>query len=102
MEQASSGDHMGEGHGPMHDPEETRFTSDALDLDAALWVRGVDYLSGWREATDAARSLADALETAGVTAADIQLRADTGPDGSGIVSLKCSPEVARTVARLVG
>ncbi|MDG9704823.1 hypothetical protein [Streptomyces sp. DH37] len=86
----------------MHDPEETGFTSDGLDLDAALWVRGVDYLSGWREATDAARELADALEAAGVEAADIQLRADTDPDGSGAVTLKCSPEVARKVARLVG
>jgi len=85
----------------MHDPEETDFTSDGLDLDATLWVRGVDYLSGWREATDAARALADALETAGVNATDIQLRADTGSDGSGIVSLKCSPEAARKVARLV-
>jgi hypothetical protein len=86
----------------MHDPEETGFTSDGLDLDAMLWVRGVDYLSGWREARDAARVLTDALEAAGVKAADIQLRADTGPDGSGIVSLKCSPEVAQRVARLVG
>ncbi|URN12679.1 hypothetical protein LUW77_16685 [Streptomyces radiopugnans] len=86
----------------MHNPEETGFTSDGLDLDAMLWVRGVDYLSGWREARDAARVLTDALEAAGVKAADIQLRADTGPDGSGIVSLKCSPEVAQRVARLVG
>jgi hypothetical protein len=86
----------------MYDPEETGFTSDGLDLDVALWVRGVDYLSGWREATDAARELTDALEAAGMEAADIQLRADTGPDGSGVVSLKCSPEVARKVARLVG
>ncbi|WP_146252246.1 hypothetical protein [Streptomyces carminius] len=85
----------------MHDPEETGFTSDGLDLDAALWVRGIDYLSGWREATDAARALADALEAAGVNATDLQLRAGTDPDGSGIITLKCSPDVARDVARLV-
>ena len=85
----------------MHNPEKTGFTSDGLDLDAALWVRGINYLLGRREATNAARALTNVPEAAGVKAADMQLRADTGPDGSGIVSLKCSPEVARRIARLV-
>ncbi|OMI32984.1 hypothetical protein SPAR_43753, partial [Streptomyces sparsogenes DSM 40356] len=37
------------------------FTGDESDLDAVLWVHGVDYLSGWRDAKEAAAELGDVL-----------------------------------------
>ncbi|MCK7627780.1 hypothetical protein MUU72_32595 [Streptomyces sp. RS10V-4] len=72
-----------------------------FDPDAVLWVRGVDYLTGWRDATRAADELADALSAAGVEAAGAKLRAGTDTDGSGVVRFELSPTTTRRVAGLV-
>ncbi|MEU6080113.1 hypothetical protein [Streptomyces sp. NPDC047108] len=72
-----------------------------MDPDAVLWVRGVDYLAGWREAKDAAVELADALSVVGIEASGAQARADAAPDGSGVVHLRLSASTVRDVAALV-
>ncbi|SHK76827.1 hypothetical protein [Streptomyces yunnanensis] len=76
------------------------FDADGLDPDALLWVRGVDYLTGWRDATRAAAELGDALAEAGVDVAAAKLRAVSAADGSGVVRLELSPATARKVAKL--
>ncbi|QRX92259.1 hypothetical protein [Streptomyces noursei] len=76
------------------------FDADGLDPDALLWVRGVDYLTGWRDATRAAAELGDALAEAGVDVAAAKLRAVSAADGSGVVRLELSPATAREVAKL--
>ncbi|MEU8684223.1 hypothetical protein [Streptomyces sp. NPDC048611] len=74
------------------------FDGEDLDPDAVLWVRGVDYLAGWRDATQAAAELGDALVEAGVDTAGIKLRATAALDGSGVVRLELSAAAAREVA----
>ncbi|MFD0167836.1 hypothetical protein ACFVJH_27400 [Streptomyces decoyicus] len=74
------------------------FDGEDLDPDAVLWVRGVDYLAGWRDATEAAAELGDALVAAGVETAGIKLRAAAASDGSGVVRLELSAAATREVA----
>ncbi|MGP3924655.1 hypothetical protein [Streptomyces sp. 8N616] len=85
----------------MDDPREPGFESEALDLDAILWVRGVDYVAGWREAKDAAAELADALTEAGVKTTGVQARADAAADGSGVVHMRLSAPTVRDVAAVL-
>ncbi|GAA2599304.1 hypothetical protein Stube_36630 [Streptomyces tubercidicus] len=59
------------------------FDGEDLDPDAVQWVRGVDYLAGWRDATQAAAQLGDALTAAGVDTTETKLRAIAASDGSG-------------------
>ncbi|MEE4594473.1 hypothetical protein V2J94_21730 [Streptomyces sp. DSM 41524] len=77
-----------------------RFEGEAADLEAGIWVRGVDYLSGWRDAREATAELGDALSLVGVESAGVRLRAGSGPDGSGVVRLELSAASAREVALL--
>lgn len=79
---------------PFHDRE--------FDPDAVVWVRGVDYVAGWRDAEDAALELADTLRGLGVDTEKLRLRADSAPDGSGVVRMTCSAHLAREIAVLVG
>ncbi|MFG2828868.1 hypothetical protein ACGFWI_15650 [Streptomyces sp. NPDC048434] len=74
------------------------FDGEDLDPDAVLWVRGVDYLAGWRDATQAAAELGDALVAASVEATGTKLRAAVAADGSGVVRLELSAAAAREVA----
>ncbi|MEV6422663.1 hypothetical protein [Streptomyces sp. NPDC051662] len=76
------------------------FNREDLDLGAMLWARGVDYLTGWRDATQAAAELGDALTAAGVDTSGTKLRAATDPNGSGVVRLELSAATAREVAML--
>ncbi|MCQ8189310.1 hypothetical protein [Streptomyces rugosispiralis] len=76
------------------------FEGEAADLEAGIWVHGVDYLSGWRDAREAAAQLGDALRLVGVESAGMRLRAASGADGSGVVRLELSPGSAREVAVL--
>ncbi|GAA3849039.1 hypothetical protein GCM10022227_02260 [Streptomyces sedi] len=85
----------------MHGPDdEMGPLNEEFDPDAVLWVRGVDYVGGWREARGAARELSDALARVGLAGDDVTVRADAAPDGSGLVRLTCSAETARNVALL--
>ncbi|WP_432141336.1 hypothetical protein [Streptomyces sp. bgisy084] len=85
----------------MDNPGDAEFEGAQFDPDAVLWVRGVDYVTGWREASQAAEELGDALTVAGVDVARAKLRASTTTDGSGVVRLELSPATAREVAKLV-
>ncbi|GHJ30436.1 hypothetical protein TPA0910_48690 [Streptomyces hygroscopicus subsp. sporocinereus] len=76
------------------------FEREAADLEAGIWVRGVDYLSGWRDAREATAELGDALSLVGVESAGVRLRAASGADGSGVVRLELSVASAREVALL--
>ncbi|MFI9261514.1 hypothetical protein ACIGT4_27975 [Streptomyces sioyaensis] len=76
------------------------FEGEQFDPDAVLWVRGVDYVAGWRDATRAAGELGDALTAAGVDVAAAKLRANSTADGSGVVRLELSSAAARELAKL--
>ncbi|MEU7365613.1 hypothetical protein AB0B92_08485 [Streptomyces hygroscopicus] len=76
------------------------FEGEAADLEAGIWVRGVDYLSGWRDAREAAAELGGALRLVGVEAAGVRLRAASGADGGGVVRVELSVAAAREVAVL--
>ncbi|MGP3924517.1 hypothetical protein [Streptomyces sp. 8N616] len=85
----------------MDDPRKRDFESEELDPGAVLWVRGVDYVAGWREAKDAAAELVDVLRVAGIEATGAQARAEVAADGSGVVQLRLSAATVRDVAALV-
>ncbi|MHA7962448.1 hypothetical protein ACX9I7_32480 [Streptomyces sp. L500] len=72
-----------------------------FDPDAVLWVRGVDYVGGWRDARDAAEELKGALAAAGLEMAGLVGSAQTRADGSGVVRLLWPAETVRAVAELV-
>ncbi|MGP8297551.1 hypothetical protein ACTPOK_06245 [Streptomyces inhibens] len=78
--------------------EAFEFEGAQFDPDAMLWVRGVDYVTGWRDATQAAGELGEALTAAGVDVRGAELRASTTTDGSGVVRLELSSATARGVA----
>ncbi|MGW2597360.1 hypothetical protein [Streptomyces klenkii] len=72
-----------------------------FDPDDVTWVRGVDYVAGWREATDAAADLVTALTAAGVPLDGARAMARSAADGSGVVRLIWPAETVRAVAELV-
>lgn len=76
------------------------FDADDLDPDALLWVRGVNYVAGWRDASQALTELTDALTAAGIDTTGAQLRASTSADGSGLVRVELEPGTAREIAML--
>lgn len=85
----------------MFDPGAAGFDDEEFDPDAIVWVRGVDYLAGWREATNAGAALVDALEASGVDVSEVRLHADAGPDGAGRVRLVLTARDVRQVAALM-
>jgi hypothetical protein len=89
------------GSSVQHDPIGPASESGELDPDGWLWVRGVDYVAGWRDATNAAADLTDALSSAGIDTAELATRADTDADGSGVLHLRLPALVAQEVARLL-
>ncbi|MFE7315754.1 hypothetical protein ACFU7T_22125 [Streptomyces sp. NPDC057555] len=76
------------------------FEDEQFDPEAVLWVHGVDYLTGWRGATEAAAELGDALTAVGVDIAGAKFRASTTADGSGVVRVELPTATAREVAML--
>ncbi|MFG2491506.1 hypothetical protein ACGFSD_10655 [Streptomyces caniferus] len=53
----------------QHDPMDPNFNDEALEPDGWMWVRGVDYVAGWRSAADAATELKGAMDEAGIDTA---------------------------------
>ncbi|MFD8337853.1 hypothetical protein ACFV42_35080 [Streptomyces solisilvae] len=84
----------------MCGPGDDECEGEAADLEAGIWVRGVDYLSGWRDARKATAELGDALSLVGVETAGLRLPAASDTDGSGMVRLELSAASAREVAML--
>ncbi|MFC5721159.1 hypothetical protein ACFP1Z_13365 [Streptomyces gamaensis] len=71
------------------------------DPDLVAWVRGVDYVTGWRAAKDAAAELEQALTAAGVDAVGASMSAAARADGAGVVRLVWPVETVRTLAGLL-
>ncbi|MET8860463.1 hypothetical protein [Streptomyces sp. NPDC004579] len=62
--------------------------SDGLDVpavDSGLWVRGVDYIAGWRDAREAADRLNRAFLGAGFELSQVRAVASTDECGRGVV-----------------
>ncbi|MFI8092725.1 hypothetical protein ACIF9R_31120 [Streptomyces sp. NPDC086080] len=79
--------------------------SDGLDdvagEDYGLWVPGVDYVSGWRTAREAADRLNRALLGVGFELSAVRAVASTDGDGRGVVRLAGRPEAAELLAGLL-
>lgn len=77
---------------------------DALDIagaDCGLWVPGVDYMSGWRGAREAADRLNRALLGAGFELSQLRAVASTDEGGRGVVRVACWPDAAERLAVLL-
>ncbi|MET9785550.1 hypothetical protein [Streptomyces canus] len=78
--------------------------SDGLDVvgaESGLWVRGVDYIAGWRGAREAADRLNRALLGAGFELSDVRAVASTNEDGRGVVRLAGWPDAVDRLANLL-
>ncbi|WP_329019153.1 hypothetical protein [Streptomyces sp. NBC_00690] len=86
----------------QHEPIDPGFDGNGgLDPDGWVWVRGVDYLAGWRSANDAASELTAAMTGAGIDTSEMTATADTAPDGSGVLRLSLSAGTAFELAQVV-
>ena len=65
--------------------------------DEAVYVPGVDYVSGWREADEAAEKVNEALEAMGIDTRLVRAVPYAGAHGEPVVWLR--PESARVIAR---
>ncbi|MGW1495212.1 hypothetical protein [Streptomyces sp. NPDC002402] len=75
---------------------------DGLDVagaDSGLWVPGVDYVAGWRDASKAADRLNRGLLGAGFELSEVRAVASTNEDGRGVVRVAGWPDA---VDRLAG
>ncbi|AWW42479.1 hypothetical protein [Streptomyces cadmiisoli] len=78
--------------------------SDGLDApgaDSGLWVSGVDYIGGWREARETADRLNRALLGLGFEVPAVRAVASTNEDGRGVVRLTGWPGAVEHLARLL-
>ncbi|MFF8353092.1 hypothetical protein ACF063_06545 [Streptomyces chartreusis] len=78
--------------------------SDGLDVpnaDSVLWVPGVDYIAGWREAREAADCLNRALLSVGLELSVVRAVASTTEEGRGVVRLTGWPDAVERLARLL-
>ncbi|KAB1140508.1 hypothetical protein F7R91_36035 [Streptomyces luteolifulvus] len=74
---------------------------DAADVGSGLWVRGVDYMAGWRVAREAADQLNFALLVAEFEPSELRAVAATNDDGHGVVRLVGLPGAAVRLAGLL-
>jgi hypothetical protein len=72
-----------------------------LDPDEWLWLPGVDYVAGWREAHGAAETLNLALFAVGLDREHARATANTRADGQGVVRLKATAYGACRLAQLL-
>jgi hypothetical protein len=79
--------------------------SDGLDditgVESGLWVRGVDYMEGWRVARESADRLNRALLGAGADLSEVRAVASTKEDGRGVVRLTGLPDAVDRLAQLL-
>ncbi|WP_190172688.1 hypothetical protein [Streptomyces mirabilis] len=78
--------------------------SDGLDVagaDYGLWVPGIDYMSGWREAREAADQLNRALLGAGFELSQVRAVASTDEHGRGVVRVAGWPDAVERLAVLL-
>lgn len=82
----------------QHDPMDPNFNDEALEPDGWMWVRGVDYVAGWRIAVDAATELKGAMDEAGIDTTEVMSTASTTTDGSGVLQLSLPVEAVLALA----
>ncbi|MGK4582555.1 hypothetical protein [Kitasatospora sp. HPMI-4] len=63
-------------------------SAEGLEPDAWLWLRGVDYAAGWRQARAAAGELNELLAGCGVERWQLRAIADTDAQGRGVVRME--------------
>ncbi|KUO06979.1 hypothetical protein AQJ58_37655 [Streptomyces sp. DSM 15324] len=81
-------------HGPDDGP-------DVTGADHGLWVRGVDYMAGWRVARAAADQVNLALLAAEFDPSQLRAVASTDDVGRGVVRLVGAPGAAVRLAGLL-
>ncbi|MGV9453661.1 hypothetical protein [Streptomyces sp. NPDC003635] len=77
---------------------------DGLDVtgaDSGLWVSGVDYVAGWREAREAADHVNLAFLGAEFEPSELRAVAATADDGRGLVRLVGTPGAVMRLAGLL-
>ena len=74
---------------------------DATGAGSGLWVRGVDYMAGWRVAREAADQLNFALLAAEFEPSELRAVAATNDDGRGMVRMVGLPGAAVRLAGLL-
>ncbi|MFE7898859.1 hypothetical protein ACFU3E_15335 [Streptomyces sp. NPDC057424] len=74
---------------------------DIADAGSGLWVRGVDYVGGWRSARESADRLNRALLGAGFELSAVRAVASADDTGRGVVRLAGRPEAADRLAVLL-
>ncbi|MFF4563981.1 hypothetical protein [Streptomyces sp. NPDC001435] len=78
--------------------------NDGLDVagsDSGLWVSGVDYIAGWREAREAADRLNRALLAMGFELSTVRAVASSDEGGRGVVRLAGRPGAVERLARFL-
>ncbi|MCX4667994.1 hypothetical protein OG453_15155 [Streptomyces sp. NBC_01381] len=78
--------------------------SDGLGVagaDFGLWVSGVDYVAGWRDAREAADRLNRALLGAGFELSQVRAVASTDEGGRGVVRVAGWPDAVDRLAGLL-
>ncbi|MFE4409807.1 hypothetical protein [Streptomyces sp. NPDC056821] len=75
---------------------------DAAGVGSGLWVRGVDYMTGWRVAREAADQVNLALLVAEFQPRELRAAASTDVNGCGVVRLVGLPGAATRLAGLLG
>ncbi|MFJ8111476.1 hypothetical protein [Streptomyces sp. NPDC096132] len=75
---------------------------DTSGLGSGLWVRGVDYMAGWRVAREAADQVNLALLAAEFEPSELRAVAATNDNGGGLVRLVGLPSAAVRLAGLLG
>ncbi|UWE10824.1 hypothetical protein [Actinacidiphila bryophytorum] len=67
----------------------------------ALWIPGVDYVGGWRDAAAAGAELVAALSAAWPEAGPLTAVAQSAPDSTGVVRLYLPAATAQALAELL-
>ncbi|WP_406257021.1 hypothetical protein [Streptomyces chartreusis] len=71
------------------------------DADSGLWVSGVDYIVGWREAREVADRLNRALFSVGFELSAVRAVASTNEEGRGVVRLTGWPDAVDRLAQVL-
>ncbi|MFG2276665.1 hypothetical protein ACGFNY_43775 [Streptomyces chartreusis] len=74
---------------------------DVPDADSGLWVSGVDYIAGWREAREVADRLNRALLSVGFELSAARAVASTNEEGRGVVRLTGWPDAVDRLAQVL-
>ncbi|WOX26685.1 hypothetical protein R2D22_18655 [Streptomyces sp. HUAS YS2] len=74
---------------------------DVLGAGSGLWVSGVDYVAGWRDAREAADRLNRALLGVGLELSEVRAVASTDENGRGVVRVAGRTNAVGLIAGLL-